>query len=95
MKNFDKYLEQLKGGLNEFITPEQNKETVDKIASFSSIIDNMQAEYNSVQDEYNELKNDYIKVVKNQSFKVDHDPMDDVLSGTKTEDKLIDEIFGL
>lgn len=95
MKNFDKYLEQLKNGLSEFVTPEQSKEIIDKLASFSSIIDNMQAEYNSVNDEYNELKNDYIKVVKNQSFKVDHDPMDDVLSGTKTEDKLIDEIFGL
>ena len=42
-KEFKDFVEELKNGLNDFITPETSKENVDKIASFSSIIDNITA----------------------------------------------------
>ena len=48
-KSFNDFVEELKNGLNDFITPETSKETVDKIASFSSVIDNITAEYQSVK----------------------------------------------
>lgn len=92
-KSFEDFVNELKGGLNDFITPETSKEDVDKIASFSSVIDNITAEYKSVKDEYGELKNDYIKIVKNQSFKSDHDPREDDIGGQKSIDEITDDLF--
>lgn len=92
-KSFEDFVNELKGGLNDFITPETSKEDVDKIASFSSVIDNITAEYQAVKDEYGELKNDYIKIVKNQSFKSDHDPREDDIGGQKSIDEITDDLF--
>lgn len=95
IKNFEKNLNDLKGGLNDFISPETDKATIDKIASFSTLIDNLQAEYNSVKGEYDELKGDYIKVVKHASFKVDHDPKEDVVKKNESIRDITARIFNL
>ena len=94
-KSFEQLINELKGALNEQIKPEASKEEIDKIAALSSTVDDITTAYNTVKGDYDELKNDYIKVVKNQSFKVDHDPMDDILEGGQDSDKLINKIFGL
>lgn len=94
-KPFEQLINELKEALNEQIKPEASKEEIDKIAALSSTVDDINTAYNTVKGDYDELKNDYIKVVKNQSFKVDHDPMDDVLEGVQDPDKLINKIFGL
>ena len=94
-KPFEQLINELKEALNEQIKPEASKEEIDKIAALSSTVDDIKTAYNTVKGDYDELKNDYIKVVKNQSFKVDHDPMDDVLEGVQDPDKLINKIFGL
>ena len=91
-KEFKDFVEELKNGLNDFITPETSKENIDKIASFSSIIDNITAEYQSVKDEYGELKDDYIKIVKNQSFRSDHDPREDDIGGQKSIAEITDDL---
>ena len=94
-KPFEQLINDLKEALNEQIKPEASKEEIDKIAALSSTVDDIKTAYNTVKGDYDELKNDYIKVVKNQSFKVDHDPMDDVLEGVQDPDKLINKIFVL
>lgn len=94
-KSFEQLINELKEALNDQIKPEASKEEVDKIAALSSTVDDITTAYNTVKGDYDELKNDYIKVVKNQSFKADHDPMDDVLEGGQDPDKLINKIFGV
>lgn len=93
MKEFDKYLKQLKGGLNDFMTPEKDKATIDKIASFSSLIDNMESEYQTMKSEYDELKTDYINAVKNQKFQ--NNGSTDNGNDFKSDDEIINEILGL
>ena len=86
MKEFDKYLKELKGGLNDFMTPEKDKATIDKRASFSSLIDSMESEYD-------ELKTDYINAVKNQQFQ--NNGSTDNGNDFKSDDEIINEILGL
>ena len=86
MKEFDKYLKELKGGLNDFMTPEKDKATIDKTASFSSLIDSMESEYD-------ELKTDYINAVKNQKFQ--NNGSTDNGNDFKSDDEIINEILGL
>lgn len=86
--------EKLRTAFREFINPDMSKETIDQVASFTALLDNMQADYDSVEKQYNDLKSDYINVVKNSSFKVDHNPMEDDIGGTKSEEDLANEIFG-
>lgn len=92
MKEFDKYLEQLKGGLKDFLTPEMSKEDIDKITSLSSIIDHIEQDYQSMTNDYDDLKSDYIKIAKNQHFKRsdNEETLDD-----KSDDEIINEILGL
>lgn len=93
-KEFDKLINEMKEGLNNFIKPEMAKEEIDKVASLSSLLDNINTEYESVGNEYNELKNDYIKIVKNTSFKSDRDPREGDIGREPSIDDLTNEIFG-
>ena len=70
------------------------KEEIDKIASLNTLLDNINTEYETVGNEYNELKNDYIKIVKNTSFKSDHDPREDDIGRAPSIEDLTNEIFG-
>ena len=92
---FSDNVTKLKEGLRDFITPDMSKETIDQLAGFTALIDSMQTDYNSVTKQYGELRDDYIQVVKNSSFKVDHDPMEDVVASTDSDEELINKIFGL
>lgn len=93
-KDFDKLMNEIKEGLNNFIKPEMEKEEIDKIASLNTLLDNINTEYETVGNEYNELKNDYIKIVKNTSFKSDHDPREDDIGRAPSIEDLTNEIFG-
>lgn len=92
---FSDNVTKLKEGLRDFITPDMSKETIDQLAGFTALIDSMQTDYNSVTKQYGELKDDYIQIVKNSSFKVDHDPMEDVVGSTDSDEELINKIFGI
>ena len=93
-KDFDKLMNEIKEGLNNFIKTEMEKEEIDKIASLNTLLDNINTEYETVGNEYNELKIDYIKIVKNTSFKSDHDPREDDIGRAPSIEDLTNEIFG-
>ena len=46
-KDFDKLMNEIKEGLNNFIKPEMEKEEIDKIASLNTLLDNINTEERS------------------------------------------------
>lgn len=83
MADINKVINDLKSGLNEFITQDMSKEQVDKLAGLGNLIDQVKTEYDTVNQGYASLKDDYIKVIKNTSFKLSSDPREEAASGAK------------
>ena len=48
MADINKVINDLKSGLNEFITQDMSKEQVDKLAGLGNLIDQVKTEYDTV-----------------------------------------------
>ena len=77
-EEFKKYLDTL-----------NDKDAIDKVASIVKVINDVDAEANTIAAKNNELRDAYIEVVKHSSFK--DAPKDDVAPETKSFDEIFTE----
>lgn len=73
MNSIAEYLKTIKDSLNELLTNESSKDTIDKIADISKSLDTVNSEYNKRAQELSEMKSDYIDLVKHTGFKSQDD----------------------
>lgn len=71
MDNLNKYIDEIKANLNSLLTNESSKETIDKIANTSKVLDTVADLYNNQTEELTNMKTDYISLVKNIGLKTD------------------------
>ena len=71
MDNLNKYIDEIKENLNSLLTNESSKETIDKIANTSKVLDTVADLYNNQTEELTNMKTDYISLVKNIGLKKD------------------------
>lgn len=71
MDNLNKYIDEIKSNLNSLLTNESSKETIDKIANTSKVLDTVADLYNNQTEELTNMKTDYISLVKNIGLKTD------------------------
>ena len=71
MDNLNKYIDEIKANLNSLLTNESSKETIDKIANTSKVLDTVVDLYNNQTEELTNMKTDYISLVKNIGLKTD------------------------
>ena len=71
MDNLNKYIDEIKENLNSLLTNESSKETIDKIANTSKVLDTVADLYNNQTEELTNMKTDYISLVKNIGLKTD------------------------
>ena len=71
MDNLNKYIDEIKENLNSLLTNESSKETIDKIANTSKVLDTVVDLYNNQTEELTNMKTDYISLVKNIGLKTD------------------------
>ena len=71
MDNLNKYIDEIKANLNSLLTNESSKETIDKIANTSKVLDTVVDLYNNQTEELTNMKTDYISLVKNIGLETD------------------------